>query len=166
MRETWDATRVLLDGIEPIDGIEVLAEPEMCMFTLGSEEINIFELDDEMRRAAGRCFRSSPAAAGPANLHVSISSSNVPLVDRLLERPSRGGRVISGAGAPRSTARPWRARSRHRGRPLEELFVQLVGLAGLTGEGLPERMAPLNTILDLLPAETRDQILTAYINAS
>jgi hypothetical protein len=31
---------------------------------------------------------------------------------------------------------------------------------------LPERMAPLNTILDLLPSETRDQLLAAYINAT
>jgi hypothetical protein len=51
-------------------------------------------------------------------------------------------------------------------RPLEEIFGRLIGLAGLTGEGLPERMAPLNTILDLLPSETRDQILAAYINAT
>jgi hypothetical protein len=51
------------------------------------------------------------------------------------------------------------------GRPLEELAMHLVPLAGLTGTGLPERMAPLNTILNLLPAATRDQLLAAFVNA-
>jgi hypothetical protein len=50
------------------------------------------------------------------------------------------------------------------GRPLDEMILQLAVLAGITGPELPERMAPLNTILDLMPAETRDQLLAAYMN--
>ena len=46
-----------------------------------------------------------------------------------------------------------------------EIFGRLAQLAGLDGEGLPERFGLLNTILDLLPAARRDEILTAYINA-
>ncbi len=42
VRDTWDATQKMLAGIESIDGIEVLADPDICMFTLGSVEINIF----------------------------------------------------------------------------------------------------------------------------
>ena len=50
-------------------------------------------------------------------------------------------------------------------RPLEEIFGRLAQIADLGADGLPERFGLLNTILDLLPAARRDEILTAYINA-
>ncbi len=165
VRETWDATRVLIDGIKQIDEIQVLAEPEMCMFTLGSQEINIFELDDEMTARGWSLLPQFACGGGPANLHISISSSNVPLVDQLIgdlreavDHLRREGPLVDREAMAREVAKL-------EGRPLEELAIHLAGLAGLTGTGLPERMAPLNTILDLLPAETRDRLLAAYINA-
>ena len=164
-RESWEATRVLVEGIEKIEGIEVLAEPEICMFTLGSEEINIFELDDEMRQRGWSLLPQFACGGGPANLHVSIADSNVPHVDRLLSdlREAVGQILSRGPSVDREAMA--REVAAVEDRPLEEIFARLIGLAGLTGEGLPERMAPLNTILDLLPSETRDQILAAYINA-
>ena len=165
-RESWEATRVLVEGIEKIEGIEVLAKPEICMFTLGSEEINIFELDDEMRQRGWSLLPQFACGGGPANLHVSIADSNVPHVDRLLSdlREAVGQILSRGPSVDREAMA--REVAAVVDRPLEEIFGRLIGLAGLTGEGLPERMAPLNTILDFLPSETRDQILAAYINAT
>ena len=51
------------------------------------------------------------------------------------------------------------------GAPFEELMMELAIMTGLTGTELPERMAPMNTVLDLLPAATRDRMLAAFINA-
>jgi len=166
VRESWDATRLLLEGIEKIEGVRVLAQPDMCMFTLGSEEINIFELDDEMRRRGWLLLPQFACGGGPANLHVSISSSNVPHVGRLLGdlREAVAGLLGRGPSVDREAMKL--EVEAVVDRPLEEIFARLIGLAGLGGEGLPERMAPLNTILDLLPSETRDQLLAAYINAT
>jgi glutamate/tyrosine decarboxylase-like PLP-dependent enzyme len=164
VRETWDATRALLEGVKHIEGVRVLAEPEMCMFTLGSDEINVFELDDEMT-ARGWSLLPQFACGGPENLHISMSSSNVPLVDQLVsdlreavDYLRREGPLVDREAIAREVAKV-------AGRPLEELALHLVPLAGLTGVGLPERMAPLNTILNLLPATTRDQLLAAFVNA-
>jgi glutamate/tyrosine decarboxylase-like PLP-dependent enzyme len=164
VRETWDATWVLVEGIEKIDGIEVLAKPEICMFTLGSDEINIFELDDEMRQRGWSLLPQFACGGGPANLHVSLCSSNVPHIDRLLgdlreavDQLRRQGLSVDREAMAREVAS-------FEGLPLDEMAVRLAALAGLTGPELPDRMAPLNTILDLLPAETRDQLLTAYMN--
>jgi sphinganine-1-phosphate aldolase len=165
VRETWDATRTLVEGIRHIKGIRVLAEPEMCMFTLGSEEINIFELDDEMTARGWSLLPQFACGGGPANLHISISSSNVPLVGQLLsdlheavDFLRREGPLVDRGAIAREVAKV-------EDRPLDELALHLAPLAGLTGMGLPERMAPLNTILNLLPATTRDQLLAAFINA-
>ena len=165
VRDTWRATRELLDGIRSIDGIEVLAEPEMCMFTLGSDEINIFDLDDEMRERGWSLLPQFACGGGPANLHVSLSSSNVPHVKTLLEDleasvatlKRQGPSVDRGALAHEVVALE--------GRPIEEVLLRVAVLAGLSGPALPERAGRLNTLLDLLPAPVRDELITTFINS-
>lgn len=165
VRETLDATRAMIAGIERIDGIEVLADPDMCMFTLGSSEISIFELDDEMKLRGWQLLPQFSCGGAPANLHVSISSSNVPLVDTFLADLAESVTLLRTRGPTVDREHFARETAKMKDKPFEELFLQLAVLAGLTGSGLPERMAPMNTILDLLPAATRDRMLAVFINA-
>jgi glutamate/tyrosine decarboxylase-like PLP-dependent enzyme len=165
VRETWDATRAMLEGIERIEGIEVLAKPDMCMFTLGSSEINIFELDDEMQARGWSLLPQFACGGGPANLHVSVSMSNVPHVDRFLADLRDSVEQLRTRGTSIDREALAREVDAVKDRPLGEVFGRLAQLAGLGSEGLPERLGLMNTILDLLPAARRDEILTAYINA-
>jgi glutamate/tyrosine decarboxylase-like PLP-dependent enzyme len=165
VRETWEATRAMLDGIERIDGIDVLAQPDMCMFTLGSTEINIFELDDEMQARGWSLLPQFACGGGPANLHVSVSMSNVPLVDRFLIDLRESVEQLRARGTSIDREALAREVDAIKDRPLGEVFARLAQLAGLGTEGLPERLGLMNTILDLLPAARRDEILAAYINA-
>jgi hypothetical protein len=135
------------------------------MFTLGSNEINIFELDDEMRQRGWSLLPQFACGGGPANLHVSLCSSNVPHIDQLLRDLREAVDQLRRQGLSVDRDAMAREVASFEGLPLDEMAIRLAPLAGLTGPGLPERMAPLNTILDLLPAETRDQLLTAYMNA-
>ncbi|MCK6553007.1 aspartate aminotransferase family protein [Candidatus Binatia bacterium] len=164
VRETWDATQTLLKGIRDLDGIEVLAEPELCMFTLGSEAINVFDLDDEMRERGWLLLPQFACGGGPANLHISISSSNVPLADQLLADLKTAVAHLRERGPSIDRAHIAAEVAKLEGRPLEEVFPQVAVLAGLTGPDIPSRMGPLNTILDLLPAAVRDEMLTFYVN--
>jgi hypothetical protein len=46
-------------------------------------------------------------------------------------------------------------------------FDRLLGLAGLADEGrlvLPERMAPVNALLDAAPIALREQLVTAFVD--
>lgn len=162
--ETWEATKKMLAGIGRIDGIEVLADPDMCMFTLGSTDISIFELDDEMKQRGWQLLPQFACGGGPANLHVSISSSNVPLVDEFLGDLGDSVAFLRERGPSVDRAHFEREVARVKDRPFEELMMELAMLAGLTGTELPEKMAPMNTILDLLPAATRDRMLSTFIN--
>ena len=40
----------------------------------------------------------------------------------------------------------------------------MLSLAGIDGEGLPDRMAEVNGILDALPAHIREKLLLTYVN--
>ncbi len=165
VRETWEATQTMLEGIERIEGIEVLGDPEICMFTLGSEEINIFELDDEMKKRGWLLLPQFACGGGPANLHVSVSASNVPFVDVFLSDLAESVAHLRENGPLVDREMMVAEVAKLEGKPFEELFLQLAVLAGLTGTDLPEAMAPLNTVMDLLPAVTRDRMLAFYINA-
>ncbi|MCP5056377.1 MAG: aspartate aminotransferase family protein [bacterium] len=166
VRESWDATRALLDGIEEIDGIEALAVPDMCMFTLGSEEINIFELDDEMQARGWALLPQFACGGGPANLHVSVTSSNVPHIDQLLQDLRQAVATLRERGPGFDRAAMAEKVNAIKDQPLEQIFVQLAGLAGLTGDGLPKQMARMNSLLDLLPVEKRDALINTFVNAS
>ncbi len=102
---------------------------------------------------------------GPANLHVSVSSSNVPLTGQFLADLSQSVEHLRNGGSSVDREKMRREVAALEGKPFEELFLQLALLAGLTGSDLPERMAPLNTLMDMLPAETRDRMLAVYVNA-
>ena len=164
VRETWDATQTLLRGIKGIDGVEVLAEPELCMFTLGSTQINVFDLDDEMRERGWLLLPQFACGGGPANLHVSISSSNVPLIGQLQSDLAASVAKLRQHGPSVDRDHIAREVAKLEGLPFEELFPQVAALANLTGPDIPSRMGPLNTVLDLLPPATRDRMLTLYVN--
>ncbi len=162
-RKVLETTRAMIEGVAGIDGIGVLGSPEMTMFTLASDTVNVFEVDDEMRRRGWSLLPEFSAGGGPANLHVAVSASNVgregefisdlresvaevhanPRVDR--SALAAAGESVSGGSAL-------------------EVFAALAPLVGLAGMELPQDMAALNTAMDMLPADLRDELLTDFAN--
>ncbi len=164
VRESEAATKRMLAGIEDIDGIEVLAKPDMCMFTLGSTTINIFEVDDEMRRRGWTLLPQFACGGGPANVHVSVTQPNVAHVETFIKDLGEVVADIRRNGPAFDQRELAAAVEEVAEKPLEDILMRIAPLAGLTGPDLPERMAPLNTMLDMLPADRRDELLTAYLN--
>lgn len=162
--ESEAATRRLLAAISSMPGVDVLGDPEMCMFTLASDALNVFELDDEMRARGWQLLPQFACGGGPANLHVGVSLGNVAHVDALIAdlRECVGGLLARGPGFDAAELRA--VASRVAGASLDEILGEIAPLAGLEGAALPERMARLNTMLDALPAARRDELLTAYVN--
>jgi sphinganine-1-phosphate aldolase len=164
VRESQDATRRMLEGIAPIAGIEVLGDPEMCMYTLASQEISVFELDDEMRTRGWRLLPQFACGGGPANLHVTVSHGNVPHVETFLDDLRECVETLRQRGPSVDRAEFARVAAGVAGKPFEEVLMAVAPMIGITGTDVPEKMAPLNTMLDLLPAETRDELLTMFVN--
>lgn len=162
--DSQDATARMLAGIDSIAGIRVLGDPEMCMFTIVSEEINVFEMDDGMRSRGWRLLPQFACGGGPANLHVSVSHANVPHVDLFLKDLREVVEEIRRRGPSVDRAQFARVAAGVAGRPLEEVLMAVAPLIGITGTDVPENMAALNTMLDLLPARSRDELLRAFVN--
>ncbi len=164
VRHSQEATAKILEGIKKIKGIEVLGRPDMCMFTIASETFNVFEIDDKMRKRGWHMIPQFACGGSPPNLHVSISQANIPHADRFIDDLEEVAEDLrhNGSGIDREIF--VKAISEVEGKPVEEVMMAIIPLIGLTGMNLPEDMGPLNTALDMLPADLRDEIITLFFN--
>jgi glutamate/tyrosine decarboxylase-like PLP-dependent enzyme len=164
VRESQAATRRMLEEVAAVGSVIVLGDPDMCMFTLASDELNVFEIDDEMRARGWRLLPQFACGGGPANLHVSVSYANCAHVDSFLADLRDVVTRLRARGSAFDAAELRRVAGEVADKSLDEILGRIAPLAGLEGAELPVRMARLNTILDALPATRRDQLLTAYVN--
>jgi glutamate/tyrosine decarboxylase-like PLP-dependent enzyme len=162
--ESQAATRRMMESIATLGSVRVLGDPDMCMFTLASDELNVFEIDDEMRARGWRLLPQFACGGGPANLHVSVSYANCAHVDAFLADLRDVVTRLRERGPAFDAAELRRVANEVADKALDEILGRIAPLAGLEGAELPVRMARLNTILDALPATRRDQLLTAYVN--
>lgn len=164
VRSSQEATKVMIEGINSIEGIEVLGEPDMCMFTMASEQVNVFEVDDEMSLLGWKMIPQFACGGSPANLHVSLSHANVPYVDKYVADLKNVVEKLLQEGSRVNTGELNALVDEIADQPIEEIMGAVIPHIGLSGMDLPERMAPLNTVLSRLSADKRDQLLTFFFN--
>jgi len=162
--ETQASTERLIAEIATIDGVDVLGSPVMAMLTLASDEFNVFELDDAMRARGWSLTPQFACGGSPENLHVALHYGIVDRMEGFADdlRAALAGLRESSDRVDLDVLRAGVAE--HKDKPLMEMLGALMPLAGLTGAGLPDRYAPLNSLLNLLPADKRDAALTLYLN--
>jgi hypothetical protein len=101
----------------------------------------------------------------PAHIHLSINASNVGREDALLAD-------LEKCVAIARTLPPGDLVKLVQGGLVDVDMVNLsdkemaemLTLAGISEDGMPERMADINGVLDALPAAAREQLLIAYVN--
>jgi len=126
--------------------------------------VSVFELDDAMRERGWRLLPQFACGGGPANLHVSVTHANVPHTDRFLEDLRTCVDELLARGPSVDRAEFARIAASVADKSLDEILMAVAPVLGITGTDVPERMAPLNTMLDLLPAARRDELLRAFVN--
>ncbi|MEU9886167.1 aspartate aminotransferase family protein [Sphaerisporangium sp. NPDC051011] len=178
-RDTLAATRRLAEGIGEIPGLRVLGEPEASLVaftgstgatgtdgTDGTDGVDVFVLSDEAR-ARGWFLQPQLSYAGiPANLHVTVTGVTLKGVEAMLEviaESAAAARRRGPAKVPDGLAEILASLD------LDALddatFAELAASVGvdLGGSGGPD-MAVVNTVLDALPAATREAILIRFLS--
>ncbi|MEI2779075.1 MAG: aminotransferase class V-fold PLP-dependent enzyme [Tetrasphaera sp.] len=164
-----EATRAIAEGVSDIPGVRVLAEPDTTLLALASDHsCDVYTVADEMAARGWLVQPQLPYAASPASLHLSVAAATAPLVTELL---AALGEAVSAAqaagpvGADPALAAALAAIDP--GRIDDAALDGLLAAAGLTGaEGLtlPQRMAPVNALLDSAPPRVREQLLLGVLD--
>ncbi|GIH29783.1 aspartate aminotransferase family protein [Acrocarpospora phusangensis] len=166
-RATLEATRRLVEGIAGIPGLRVLGKPEASLVAFaGSPDVDVFVLADEARKLGWFLQPQLSYAGIPANIHITVTGVTLAGVDAMLDVIAQStasarakGPAQIPAGLPELIA----------GLDLDSLddatFADLAASVGinLQDSAQPE-MAAVNSILDALPAPTREAILIRFLS--
>ncbi|MEV6691721.1 aminotransferase class V-fold PLP-dependent enzyme [Micromonospora sp. NPDC051196] len=167
-RRTREAVRVLADAVRGVDGLRLVTEPESTVvcFTTTDSGPDLFVLVDEL---AARGWHTQPQltyAGLPRSVHLTVTAAVAP---RAAEFTVDLAEAVAVAGVAGPVALPPELLALAGALSPEALTGELVaGLAaglGLgSGGGLPERMAPVNTLLDVAPPALRERLLVEFVS--
>ncbi|MFF3417360.1 pyridoxal phosphate-dependent decarboxylase family protein [Streptomyces sp. NPDC002698] len=171
-RAALSATRTLISGVQEIDGLTVLGTPEATLVAIGTDPaaetpLDLFALADETR-ARGFFLQPQLSLDGlPANLHLTLTGVSERGVEELLAVLRECVDVVRPLGPPTPPADIVDLLGQVDLTELDNAsFAALLPAAGidLSGDGAA-RMAPVNRLLDALPATTREVIVTRFLSA-
>jgi len=164
-RRKLAAVKKIAAGIEAIDGIRLLAQPQMSLVAFTSDTVNVFHIIDEMNALGWYIQPALSFDNSPAHIHLSINASNVGWEEDLLKDLEECVRIAA-------TLPEGDLVKMVRG-ALEQIDLEnvsdedikgLLAMAGIDAGGLPDRMADINGVLDALPPKAREKILTSFVN--
>ncbi|NDJ34414.1 MAG: aspartate aminotransferase family protein [Chloroflexi bacterium] len=162
-RDVMEATRRIREGIDAIAELTILGDPGMCLLAFSSDALNVYQLADAMKKRGWYIQPQFSNGPIPRNVHITVQHSSAPHVDEFL-------------AALRASVEDVKALP-----PIDEdqinamlqpviedftpeRFSQLTAFVGMDGGSLPEDLALINTILDLLPAPMAEQFLIEFFN--
>lgn len=164
-RKKLAATRKILAGIERINGIRVMAEPDMCMFSVTSDSLNVFHIIDEMKKRGWYIQPQLEFKSSRKNFHISINAANADLADEFLADLEIS---VKAAGHCKTSDIVGEIEKLLAGASVENIndndLSTLMGMVGIEGTGLPESMSEINDILNIMPPEFRERVLTYFLN--
>jgi glutamate/tyrosine decarboxylase-like PLP-dependent enzyme len=159
-----EATQRLIAGVDAIEGLRVLGQPAMSMFSFASDRVNVFQLADEMRRRGWYLQPQFSTPSSPANLHISMSYGTAPRVDALLADLRQAVESVQQA-PPLDAAFIQAAAAALAVDPSPAAIAGLLDAIGLQAGELPQEMALINALLDALPDAIANEILIDFFNA-
>jgi glutamate/tyrosine decarboxylase-like PLP-dependent enzyme len=164
-RQVLDATRRIADAIDGMEDLRLLGRPEMNLVAFTSDTVSVFHIIDEMKQRAWYVQPQLGYQSSKENIHLSINPASVKWVDALIAdlgvcveaaKKLESGEVTKTIQEAFSSIDPDTL--------TPETFSQMLGMAGIEGYALPERMATINEMLNALPAELREGLVTEFIN--
>jgi sphinganine-1-phosphate aldolase len=163
-RKKMQAVQEIRDGIERNPDLYLLAEPEMTLLSFSSHNVNIFHIIDEMHQKGWYIQPSFSYQGVPANIHLSINLSNVGKTDIFLSDLKQSVEKAKSLPSGELLAAV-RGMLDKEGEAVLNNAGDLMAMAGMQPGGVPERMAPINEVLDALAPEWRERILLDVTNS-
>jgi len=164
-RKKLAAVKKIAEGIGRIDGLRLLTRPDMCLISFTSDEVNVFHIIDEMNQRGWYIQPSLSFDNSPAHIHLSVSASNVGWEDELLKNLDECVQIARTLPEGELTGL---IKGSLEGVDLSAIsdkeIMGMMAAAGIKDGSLPSRMADINGVLDAMPAQVREKILTAFVN--
>jgi len=164
-RQVRDATAEIVASIDASPDLRLLGRPDMNLLSFASDTVSVFHIADEMKERRWYVQPQLAYGSSPENIHLSINPASVHWTDAMLadlhECTEKAKTLPSGELAPKIRAAFGHLRPEDL---TDDVFENLLGMAGVTGTSLPGRMAEINEVLNALPVPLRERLLVEYLN--
>lgn len=146
------AAKHIQAGVDAIPGLQVLSDPEMSVFAIASDRLDIYEVADELELRGWHLDRQH----FPKCLHVTVNYVHAAVADEFLSDLAACAALVRKPSLRKTTNRFLLILANFLTRILPEKWVTwLMGkassLLGGGGGGLPTRMAPMYGLIGSLP---------------
>jgi len=164
--ELRKGTTALVDGLRAIEGLKVLGEPQMGLVAVTAAdgvELPIFRLADRMQERGWYVQPQLGYRNSPPNLHFQIEPSNAGKVGEMLVVLAEEVANLTGE-SELAPAPLLQMAARLLPEDVRLRFGELMAMAGSPGPGeLPKDRALVNEVMNALPAQTRQELLKAFL---
>jgi glutamate/tyrosine decarboxylase-like PLP-dependent enzyme len=166
-RQVFEATDLVVAGIGEIDGLTLLTQPDSTLITfITDDSMDVFTLIDEVNARGWHIQPQHAFGASPANAHLSLSAATLAHVPEFLT--ALGESVEAARAAGPLEIDPGMAEfvgGLDVATLSEEEWNGILAMAGMgAGDDLPERMAPINALLNLASPSTREAVVRSFLD--
>lgn len=163
-RQVLDATRRIADAIERMPDLRLLGRPDMNLVAFTSDTVNVFHLIDEMKQRQWYIQPQLAYRGSKENVHLSINPASVRWVDEFIADLGRCVEKVKEMPPAVPDSLKQALAGIDPATFSTETFNQMLGMAGVQGTRLPERMAAINEVLNSLPPLLKEKLLTEFMN--
>lgn len=170
-RKLKTETEIVIDGVESIDGLHIMGEPRMSLLAIGIDPggPSPFEVADLMTELGWHVQPQLSMGDYPANIHLTIAPQNVgrmeDFIDDLADAYDRAEEAHSKKKGPGFNPAAAMLNNLDISSIDANAISELLKMVGVNGSEMPEKMGPIHTLLDSMPTDARNHVLTAYFNA-
>jgi glutamate/tyrosine decarboxylase-like PLP-dependent enzyme len=164
------ATLDLATSVNGIPSLSLAAQPDSTLLAVTTDETcDVFTIADEMLARGWYVQPQMSFGELPATLHFTFSAATASSSEQIARDLAAATAAAVEAGPAAAPPELVAAATSIDPADIDEAtFDGLLALAGLAGEGgqlaLPERMAPVNALLDALPPALREALLLGFVD--
>lgn len=168
--EALAGTRAVVDGVTSIDQLHVVGQPDSTLVAIGTDDaLDVFTVSDLMLDRGWFVQPQMSFKDFPATLHVSISAATASSVPEFFAALADSVAAAVDAGPIQVDPGLRDAAAAIDPAALDDTtFDALLQVAGLAEAGglvaAPQRMAPVNALLDIAPPAVREALLIAFLD--
>ena len=162
-REVRQCVMELCDGIDAIDGLGVLGEPDGSLLAFASDEIDVFALVDTMRTRGWYVQPQFGHGHVPKSVHLTVTPINVPHRDAFLADLAQCVAALR-TGAPRDGGPDPMASLASAFASGKISIPDAIAAIGANPSRAGAESASINRVLDALPSEQVEAILREYFH--
>jgi glutamate/tyrosine decarboxylase-like PLP-dependent enzyme len=162
--EVAEAVRRMIEGISAIPDLRIEGNPDMSIFAMTSDTLNVFQLAETMHRKGWYLQPQFSKTGNRPNIHLTVSHTNVPFVEEFLADLETALAETKAQDQLDPDIVQQQVEMLLAGSSPEQAAEALYQLAGIEGESLPDDMAFVNTVLNALPPEIAEHMLREYFN--